>query len=77
MNKERSSDIMIGEFLKNKRKELKISQHRLADMCDCHLNTISRIERGETLPTFEKVVILCRALNIDNLEIEKIYFKNK
>jgi transcriptional regulator with XRE-family HTH domain len=50
--------------LRSKRLELGLSQMQLAEMVDCHLNAISRIESGRTDPSLLMFLRICRALNL-------------
>lgn len=48
-----------------RRAELNISQEQLAELVDCHLNHIGRIERAQTDPSLSMIVRLARALKVD------------
>ena len=50
--------------LKYYRKEKKISQEMLAELCDCATSTIGCIECGRQTPSFELLVKIAKALNI-------------
>lgn len=47
-----------------RRNEQKISQMQLAEMIDCHLNTINNIETCRHDPTFEMALKISKALKI-------------
>lgn len=47
-----------------RRTEQKISQMQLAEMIDCHLNTINNIETCRHDPTFEMAVKISKVLKI-------------
>lgn len=55
------------EFIKNLkyyRNEKNISQEKLAESCDCATGTIGCIECGRTLPSFEMIDKIAKALKI-------------
>ncbi len=55
------------EFIKNLkhyRNEKKISQEKLAELCDCATGTIGCIECGRTLPSFEMIDKIASALGV-------------
>ena len=59
--------IFLKQFanrLRSRRLELNLSQLQLAEMVDCHLNAISRIESGRIDPSLLMFLRLCRALKI-------------
>lgn len=56
----------IGEQLRNRRKELGITQPHLAEIAEVSINTLYKIERGEANPTLE---VLYRLLEVLGLEI--------
>lgn len=41
-----------------------LSQMKLAELANCHINHIGRIERGESDPTFSMMLRIARALKI-------------
>ena len=56
----------IKNFVRNRRRELGISQEDLAEMSEVSLATIKNIERGEGNPTFKTVM---KVMDILGLEI--------
>ena len=56
----------IGEQLRNRRKELGITQPHLAEIAEVSINTLYKIERGEANPTLK---VLFRLLEVLGLEI--------
>lgn len=56
----------IGNIIRNRREALKITQRHLADLADVSINTLYKIERGESNPTLE---LTERILNVIGLEI--------
>ena len=55
--------------LKYYRKEKKISQEKLAELCDCATSTIGCIESGRQTPSFELLVKIAKALNISPADL--------
>jgi len=55
--------------LKNKRKELGISQMKLSELCDTTSNYIGQIEMGRRIPSFDKIEKIAEALGIASYEL--------
>lgn len=53
----------FGEVLREIRKELRLSQERLALDCGFDRTFVSRLERGLTSPTFRTIVKLAKFAN--------------
>ena len=64
--------VNLGNKIKSRRKELKITQATLAEISGISLNTLSRIEVGKANPTIE---ILSKIADILGLEL-KLEVKN-
>jgi len=62
----------IGEAIKNRRKELKITQPHLAELADVSANTLYKIERGQANPSLE---ILNKIVEVLGMEL-KLEVKN-
>ena len=58
--------ISIGEQIKLRRKELRITHPDLAEIAGVSVNTLYKIERGEANPTLE---VLEKLLDVLGLEI--------
>ena len=56
--------IKIGEFIKTKRKEKKITQSELAEMLNITDRAVSKWENGICMPDSGTIPILCEILNI-------------
>ena len=56
--------IIISKRIKELRKENKIKQIELADMCLVKQSCVSKWERGETLPDVEIVITLSQVFNV-------------
>ena len=46
-------NVKFADWLRKKRKEMGISQQKLADMVNCHLTTLGRWEREEAYPSLD------------------------
>jgi transcriptional regulator with XRE-family HTH domain len=55
----------IGEKLRSKRKELKISQGKIADLLDISDTQIYRYELGYSLIPLDNLLKLCELFNVD------------
>lgn len=62
----------LGEFLKNKRIEQKLTQKELAEKLNISYQRIQEYEKNKTMPALKNALILFKILNIDIKEIEKI-----
>ena len=58
----------FDQIVKRKRKERKMTQEELAEQLELSSGMIGQIERGDTYPSFEKLVKIVRILNIDPTE---------
>ena len=54
----------LGKLLTKKRKELKISQEKLAEKMNVHVRTISKIENGHSFVSAETLCKLCQYFNL-------------
>lgn len=52
-----------GRNIQRIRKQRKLTQEELAELCGCTANSISRIECGALFPALDTVITLCNALN--------------
>ena len=57
--------VVIGRLVRDSRLERKISQEKLALICDIDRSYLGRIERGEVNITIEKLYELSSALEMD------------
>ena len=55
----------IGLIIKNRRRQLNINQHDLADLAEVNINTIVSIERGKGNPKLGTIIILCKVLGLE------------
>lgn len=61
----------LGQALKRFRKEKGVSVEDLADKIYVYQNTIRKYEYGYTEPRLTRVAEICRALNVDILDLLK------
>ena len=61
--------IEIGQLIRKKRKEKKITQEALALQCGIDRSYLGRIERGEVNLTVEKLYEIATALEVDMKEL--------
>jgi len=54
----------FGKAIRRRRRELDISQEKLAEIAEIHRTYISSIERGERNPSLENIEKLAKALDI-------------
>ncbi len=56
----------IGEIIIERRKELRINQSHLSEVCEISKNTLYKIERGQANPSLK---ILTKILDVLGLEV--------
>lgn len=54
----------FGLCVRRYRKQKKMSQERLAELCDLHPVYIGQLERGEKNASLESIMHICRGLDI-------------
>src|SRR5689334_6654127 len=57
-------ELTFGQWLKQRRKALDLTQERLAECVGCSLPTIEKIESGERRPSRQIAELLAECLNI-------------
>jgi len=63
---------ILGETIKSRRKELKITQPHLAELANISTNTLYKIERGLGNPSLEVLTKLADVLGMElSLEVKK------
>jgi transcriptional regulator with XRE-family HTH domain len=62
-------DIDIGRRVRERRRELRLTQEELAGFLGVNRNTIGRIEMGQTLPSLKMLMRLAKALNVEPAEL--------
>ncbi len=64
----------LGEAIKNRRKELSITQPHLAELANVSINTLYKLERGQANPSLEVLNKLADVLGMEiALEVKKRY----
>lgn len=64
----------LGEAIKNRRKELSITQPHLAELANVSINTLYKLERGQANPSLEVLNKLADVLGMEiTLEVKKRY----
>ena len=56
----------IGTRIKNKRKELNMTQEKLAELMDVSIQMISNLEQGKKAIRPENIVKICNVLNVSS-----------
>jgi y4mF family transcriptional regulator len=66
----------LGEIIKNRRKELGITQPHLAELAKVSTNTLYKLERGQGNPSLEVLNKLAEVLGLEiALEVKKTRIK--
>ena len=64
----------LGESIKNRRKELSITQPHLAELANVSTNTLYKLERGQGNPSLDVLNKLAEVLGMELiLEVKKNY----
>lgn len=64
---------VLGETIKNRRKELKITQPHLAELANVSINTLYKIERGQGNPSLDVLNKLAEVLGMElTLEVKNL-----
>jgi len=64
-------EVLFIENLRKLRKEKGLTQEKLAEKADINEKYFGKIERGESSPTFNKIIKICNALEIELYEFMK------
>lgn len=67
-----SALVLFGKQVRRLRIERRLSQEKLAEMCDFHRNQIGRIERAEQTVSFDGLLQLSHGLAVPPSEIFKL-----
>ncbi len=63
---------VLGETIKNRRKELSITQPHLAELANISTNTLYKLERGQSNPSLDVLNKLAEVLGMELiLEVKK------
>ncbi len=64
--------VQLGESIKNRRKELNITQPHLAELAKVSTNTLYKLERGQGNPSLDVLNKLAEVLGLElRLEVKK------
>ncbi len=64
---------LIGKQVKERRKVLGITQPHLAELADISVNTLYKLERGQTNPTLEVLEKISHVLGLEiKLEVKQV-----
>ncbi|MEY3845314.1 MAG: hypothetical protein RL293_1736 [Bacteroidota bacterium] len=55
----------LGEAIKDRRKELDITQPHLAELAEISINTLYKLEKGQGNPTVEVILKLANVLGME------------
>ncbi len=62
----------LGQAIKNRRKELNITQPHLAELAQISINTLYKLEKGQGNPSFEVLNKLTEVLGMEfTLQVKK------
>ncbi|HBK70819.1 MAG TPA: transcriptional regulator [Flavobacteriaceae bacterium] len=56
---------MVGQRIKERRKGLRVTQTQLAELAGISVNTLYKIERGQTNPTLETLTKIANVLGME------------
>jgi transcriptional regulator with XRE-family HTH domain len=66
--------VNIGVIIRQRRKQLKITQPHLAELAEVNVNTIYKLERNEANPTLKVLTKIADVLGMElKLEVKKLY----
>jgi len=64
---------IIGKSIKERRKTLRVTQPQLAELAGVSVNTLYKIERGQTNPTLETLTKIADILGMEVcLQVKKL-----
>jgi transcriptional regulator with XRE-family HTH domain len=62
----------LGKFIKERRKSLRITQPHLAELAGVSVNTLYKLERGQSNPTIEVLIKIAEVLGMEvKLEVKQ------
>lgn len=73
-----NTSIAFGQRIRSYRKLKRLSQEKLAELCDLHPVYIGQLERGEKNASLDTIIRICKGLEIspENL-FEKLEYKQE
>ncbi len=60
---------ILGANVRNLRLKRKLTQEKLAEICDLHRTYVGAIERGDRNVSLKNIVIIAHALNVEPAEL--------
>ncbi len=60
---------ILGANVRNLRLKRKLTQEKLAEICDLHRTYVGAIERGDRNVSLKNIVIIADALNVEPAEL--------
>lgn len=67
----------LGDYLKEEREKKGLLMRQLGSLIDVDTSLISKIEKGERIPTLEQVSKLSNVLNINEKELKSYWLSEK
>ena len=64
----------LGNFIRNERQDLKLTQEQLAEKLNCNLSYLGNIERGKNIPSLK---LFCRIIQILSLSADEFIHQNQ
>ena len=61
--------VRFGQMIRKKRKEIELTQEKLAEIIGVTTGAIGQFERGETMPNSENLIALIRYLHLNPQEV--------
>ncbi len=62
-NKEKNITKILGNAIYTRRKSIRMTQEKLAELVDIGQQSLSRMEQGKIAPKFERLPLFAKALN--------------
>jgi len=64
---------MVGKSIKERRKNLRVTQSQLAELAEVSINTLYKIEKGQANPTLETLTKIANILGMEIiLQVKKL-----
>ncbi len=64
---------MVGNSIKERRKNLRVTQHQLAELAEISVNTLYKIEREQANPTLKTLTKIANVLGMEViLQVRKL-----
>ena len=73
----KNSNSELGKYLRNLRTQKHLTLHQVSKEVDIDSPMLSKIERGERLPTIDQIKRLCKYFKIDETDLKVMYTAEK